>query len=66
MQRESEREKHAGTKGLFKRKAEHAHMGTSEFAHHVLAEGSGSSTKTKRQASMALRFAAGRRSQHRG
>jgi len=64
MQRESQREKHAGTKGTFKRKAQHAHEGTAEFAHHVLGEDSSASTKTKRQASMALRYAAARG--HRG
>jgi hypothetical protein len=60
MAAESRREKHAGTKGIFKAKAERAHMGTNEFAHHVLGEESGASTKTKRQASMALRYAAAR------
>jgi hypothetical protein len=60
MQAESQREKHAGTKGAFKRKAQRAHMSTSEFAQHVTAEGSHASTKTKRQAGMAKAYAAAR------
>lgn len=64
MAAESRREKHAGTKGSFSRAARRHKMGTTAYAHHVLAEGSEASTKSKRKASMALRYAAARK--HRG
>jgi len=42
-----------GHEGEFTRKAKSAGMGVQEYASHVLSEGSGASTTTKRQASFA-------------
>lgn len=39
--------------GAFTKKATGAHMSVSEYASHVLKEGSKASTKTKRQAALA-------------
>lgn len=52
MQAESSREKHAGTKGVFKRAAERAGKSTHEFAE----EHKHSSGKVGRRARMALAF----------
>lgn len=58
MQAESRREKHAGTKGALTRKAHRAgYASATAYARHIPA---GASTKTKRQANMALRYAAAR------
>lgn len=58
MQAESKREKHAGTKGALTRKAHRAGYSTATaYAHHIP---EGASTKTKRQANMALRYAEAR------
>lgn len=43
--------------GVFSAKAKAAGMSTSAYAHHVLRKGSTASTRTKRQASLALTFA---------
>jgi len=43
--------------GAFRRKAKRARMSTSAYARHVLKKGSKTSTRTKRQASLALTFA---------
>jgi len=59
MQAESKREKHAGTKGALTRKAHRAGYSTATaYAHHIP---EGASTKTKRQAGMALRYAEARK-----
>lgn len=43
--------------GAFSAKAKAAGMGVSEYARHVLREGSTADTRTKRQANLALTFA---------
>jgi hypothetical protein len=40
--------------GAFKAKAKRAGMGTNQYARHVLRKGSKASTRTKRQAALAL------------
>ena len=45
----------ANAHGQFKAKASRAGKSTEAFAHSVLKEGSGASTRTKRQANLALR-----------
>lgn len=45
----------ANSHGQFRRKAQQHGESTSEYAHSVLKAGSGATTKTKRQASLALR-----------
>jgi len=61
MQSESRREKKAGTKGSLTRTAHRAGYGTATaYAHHVAAHPEGVSTKTKRRANMALRYAEAR------
>ncbi len=40
--------------GAFSKKAQGAKMSVEEYAHHVMAEQSGASTQTKRQAALAL------------
>jgi hypothetical protein len=52
MQRESNREKHAGTKGVFKRAAERAGMSTRAYAEEKKHAGG----KTGRRARMALAY----------
>lgn len=47
--------------GAFRAKAKRAKMSTSAFARKVLRKGSRASTRTKRQAALALRFAKMRR-----
>lgn len=61
MQSESKREKHAGTKGSLTRTAHRAGFKTATaYAHHVASHPEGVSTKTKRRANMALRYAEAR------
>lgn len=61
MQTESRREKHAGTKGSLTRTAHRAGFGSATaYARHVHAHPEGVSTKTKRRANMALRYAEAR------
>ena len=58
MQPESQREKHAGTKGSFTRQAHRAGFeSATAYAHHLQAHPGSVSTTTKRRANMALRFA---------
>jgi hypothetical protein len=57
MQRESKREKHAGTKGVFKAAAERAGRSTHEFAE----EKKHASGKIGRRARMALAYEGARR-----
>ena len=60
MQAEGKREKHAGTKGALTRKAHAAGYSTATaYARHVH-NSPNVSTKTKRQANMALRYAEAR------
>lgn len=47
--------------GAFKKKAQAAGMSTAAYAHKVLKEDSSASTRTKRQAALALQFASWRR-----
>jgi hypothetical protein len=56
MQKESQREKHAGTKGVFSAAAHRAGKSTGEFAR----EHAHSSGKVGQRARMALAFAAAR------
>lgn len=61
MQAESRREKHAGTKGALTRKAHRAgYSSATAYARHVHAHPEGVSTKTRRQAGMAMRYAEAR------
>lgn len=53
MKKEGEREKHAGTKGAFSAKAEHAGMSTQAYAHKK----ESAPGKLGKQARMAERFA---------
>ena len=56
MKKENSREKHAGTKGVFKAAARRAGYGdTFEYAHHVAADPN-ASTLQKERANMALRY----------
>lgn len=57
MQKESEREKHAGTKGSFSASAARAGKSTSEYGH----EKAHASGKTGKRARMALAFASARK-----
>jgi hypothetical protein len=58
MQSESKREKRAGTKGALTRKAHRAgYSSATQYARHIP---EGASTKTKRQANMALAYAKAR------
>jgi hypothetical protein len=62
MAAESRREKHAGTRGSLTRTAKRAGFGSATaYAHHVQAHPEGVSTKTKRRANMALRYAEARK-----
>lgn len=59
MQAESKREKRAGTKGALTRKAKRAgYSSATDYARHIP---EGASTKTKRQAGMALAYASARK-----
>ena len=51
--------------GAFKAKAKRAHMSTSAYAHKVLRKGSRASTRTKRQAALALSLGKMRRRRRR-
>lgn len=61
MQKESEREKKAGTKGKFSRKAKRAGKSTAEFAR----EKASAPGELGKEARMAKMFAKGRKSQKR-